>query len=305
MLQFHLEHAAPSKTLLRHLQELDIRRTGYHLLSQIIGFRPEMLPYFDIHRSYQTDESTLYTTNVSEVITHGNWPQIISDRQAEAAQYMVGYFTGHPTLVRKAQTRMEDGLFGRIDPSVTVRSGPWTPPTEQSDDCVFCQRLTDESVRERVAGFQWAIDKEVARQFGAGEVQAGEERPPKHFELGDDYAGRRAYHNQLRMWIKNHPALLKPIVLIDLPFELQRTLCIQWNHIIRDYIEGDARFIYRAEDNSYWRMFVKRASEMKNLVPLYTPTRSLPDNATDEGQTGSTPGMEPFFGFYSGILVDD
>lgn len=246
-----------------------------------LGFSEAILPFIEITfvspLSYQPDR---VTTNVRAIVSYSQWPIIVADRMAEAAQGMVGYFTGHSVKVEQMGP-LKTGVFGDFDTTVEMSDQAWTEPFELSDDCVFCRKMTDQSVLDRVAGFQWAMDKEVANRFGAGLSQQGTHgddgtinvNVPKHHNYDDTIEGRRAYHQELKAWYVDHPTLLKVVPLIDLPIELQRTLCIQWNHAVRDYLKEDPRFIYREEDGMYFWMAVKRSDATKELIPEFK-TRS-------------------------------
>ena len=83
-----------------------------------------------------------------------NVPQTVIDEHAMVAQTYAGFLVGHP--VRAA--RYTTPLPGSVDIDFTR---PFVEPNPLPDDCIFCQRLTDDDAVRRVFGFQAAIDKEV------------------------------------------------------------------------------------------------------------------------------------------------
>jgi hypothetical protein len=129
--------------------------------------------------------------------------QSLADEWALIAQKYAGYFYGHPTRA---------GQYNKDAPAVYVElDKPWTAPLIFEDDCDFCKITTDDRVRERVLGFQRAIDIEVS-SFSGG------------------YWGI--------------PMDLDAIRLPELPFYLQRRLCIEWNHALRAWLGGQEALEY-------------------------------------------------------------
>lgn len=161
--------------------------------------------------------------------------QELADAWTLAAQRYAGYFVGHPYRAKQQSTAP-----GAI---VVDRSQPWTEPMAFQDDCAFCQRMTDERVIERIAGYQYAIDIEVVRN------------KTQHFNkwlLANGFVGRT--QKALREFCEetqdetreNRPEgwKTKPIDMTKLPLHLKRRLCIEWNHLLRDWLETNPVFHY-------------------------------------------------------------
>ena len=258
-----------------------VRLDGFYLVAEAIldlGFSEEIMPYAYAVNRVTEGYMAPFETNVQAIISHGLWPLTIADQMAEAAQHMVGYFTGRKVTVGQMGV-LKYTDRGEMDTSVEV-GDTWTETFELADDCVFCSEMTDESVKDRVAGFQWALDKEVANRFGAGLGYPEEtpENPPLHYSHDDKDAGRREYHEELKAWYVEHPMLLKVIPLIDLPLNLKRTLCIQWNHIVLEHLKVEPRFVRRHEDGQYFWMNVvveKGDAHLNSILPSIV-TRSNP-----------------------------
>lgn len=262
-----------------------VRLDSFYLLVEFflaLGFSEELMPYSYALSKHVNQYKLPLTSNVHAIINHNRWPLTVADLMTERAQIMVGYFTGHPVTVdQMGALRVTEQ--GEIDRTVEQADVNWTEPFELADDCLFCERMTDQTVVDRVAGFQWALDKEVAGRFGAGLAEgSGTLNVPKHYDFADTDEGRRAYHDILKPWYAEHPMLLKVIPLIDLPLHLKRTLCIQWNHIVRDYLKLDPRFVYHeATDMYYWMNVDANIDDTtKKLIPQ-VKTRSNPSGSTD------------------------
>lgn len=260
-----------------------------------LGFSDEeILPYVFAETRSQGPEAYKmpYRLNVQAIIHYDKWPLTIADQMASAAQKMAGYFTGKPVTV-KQMGQLKVTEHGEIDTTVEMNDQQWTEPFELADDCLFCMKMTDQSVLDRVAGFQWAMDKEVANRFGAGLSQ--ESNAPKHYQWNDTHAERREYHDLLKPWYVDHPQLLKVVTLIDLPLHLKRTLCIQWNHIVRDRLKAEPRFVYRPEDGMYFWMNVEKSTDetTKRIIPSIE-TRSNPTGNVEANVNS----FNPFYGYY-------
>ncbi len=248
-----------------------VRLDSFYIIAEVIleiGFSEDLLPYAYASSREGDNQgvTTPFRTNVFAITDHFRWPMTVADRMTEMAQKMVGYFTGKDVRV-KQMGGIKTTERGEVDLTTEVSNVDWTPPFEVADECVFCLKMTDESVMDRVAGFQWALDKEVAGRFGAGLGKAT--TTPKHYEHDDTHEQRQEYHDQLVAFYAEHPLLFGVIPLIDLPLELKRTLCIQWNHIVRDHLKADPRFIYREEDGMYFWMAVRHDTDdvTKRLIP--------------------------------------
>jgi hypothetical protein len=200
----------------------------------------------------------LLFSNIFELQHHQEWPIRVADDYVHVAQEFVGYFYGKHVIAGQ-MTSLEASERGDIDPSVKLTDEDWVTPFELEDDCALCVRMTDEDVERRVAAFQWEIDKESQ---GRTSAQGG----PKHTDFDETPEGRAEYHRR----VKQHVAatgVWAPFPLIDLPHELKRTLCIKWNHVVRDWLASDPRYCYK--DGYYYVVWTERLGGIDT-----TPTRS-------------------------------
>jgi hypothetical protein len=166
--------------------------------------------------------------NVFELIAHLEWPLRVADAYVNVAQQFAGYFWGKNVTAGQMKTVSTDER-GEKDSSVVMTDETWVEPIELVDDCPMCQRMTDESVEERVEGFQWEINKESRS--------------------------------------------LKPLPLNTLPHRLKLTLCVMWNHVVRDWLKEDPRYCYA--DGHYYVVWTER---LGGIDPR--PTRSDSYGAT-------------------------
>jgi hypothetical protein len=142
--------------------------------------------------------------------------QSLADEWTLIAQKYAGYFYGHP--VRAGQT------FGKA-PQVWVEADKvWEEPLVFPDDCQFCQITTDDRVRARVKGYQKAIDIEV-----------------RNYSAGGSYWGVPA-----NAWLPD----LQSIQLTELPFHLQKRLCIEWNHAFKAWLDSQTALEYDFEEHA-------------------------------------------------------
>jgi hypothetical protein len=162
--------------------------------------------------------------------------QELADRWALKAQSYAGYFYGHPT--RAGQFGKADN--GRVFVDKTLK---WQAPLARADRCEFCLLLTDQRAEERIAGFQAAMDIEVInRGFGKSH----------YYSLWLQKKGltgellRELSHRNRRAFIEEWQDQPNPhrehgwnatgLDLTKLPLYLKRRLCVEWNHILRDYL---------------------------------------------------------------------
>lgn len=215
------------------------------------------------------------TTSRRTVRVIVEFPQALADEHTLIAQRYAGYFVGH--AYRAAQQRVGPDAI-RVD-----RTRPWTEPRVVADNCEFCVRLTDEDAIRRVAGYQHAIDIEVLRPHALAyatwlgsaarreEVLYGE---GKSAEGGTSASDRRTF-------INTHKDILqiRPYPMVDLPLRLKRKLCIEWNHVYRDWMrenegvryDAATRDFYReveepppgASPDEWWQAYVAPASAMR------------------------------------------
>lgn len=212
-----------------------------------------------------TRQHPVMYANVFRLRKHGEWPVRISDLQTDEAQRFTGYFFGHPIHAHQMEPIAygHDNAEAWRDSSVTIGDEPWEPPFDTTDDCQFCLKMTDDSIRERLAAYQWAIDKEV---YGFNTSRVGRDYP----DYGKaSYTRRMQHHQEREEWLAENPNGLRAVNLLLLPFELQRMLVIRWNHIVRDFLNEDPRYVY--DNGEYYVVFTERIGG-----PDMRPTRSEP-----------------------------
>lgn len=207
------------------------------MMSPAVPVQPETTPH-----------SILYL-NILDGDTSSRIPQGISDAISAVTQEFIGYFHGNSVSSGQMAT-LEFDAFGNVhDPSVQVHAGQvWVEPFELPDDCVFCQRTTPERVRERIDGFQWAMDKEVSCSVQYNMVHGY----PQYMIGGQpgEWEKRAAYRKEQIEWESEHPEGLHSYYLFDLPEHLQQVLVTKWNHVWRDWIAEDPRYTWR--DGELW-----------------------------------------------------
>jgi hypothetical protein len=179
-------------------------------------------------------------------------PPSLADQHTLVAQRYAGYFVGHP--YRAAQQRVGPGAI-QVD-----RSRPWREPAVVSDDCEFCRRLTDDEAERRVAGYQHAIDIEVLRPHALAYAEwLGSDAPVVVEEVNIAGVVKRrgvgASQANRRKFIETHGDVMdvKPLPLIDLPLRLKRKLCIEWNHLYRDWLREHPDIQYDFATRTFYR----------------------------------------------------
>lgn len=181
-------------------------------------------------------------------------PQRISDQHTLAAQAMAGFLVGHP--------------YRHYQQSATIlvdESKAWREPVVLRDKCLFCERMTDESVKQRIMGYQAAIDKESISPVGSMYQEWLTECGPTVIDVNemDTPDGKVRRGNQMSM--RNRRAFLaenaswiaqQPFPMFELPMRLQRKLCIQWNHIYTDWMaeSPEKEIQYDWEQHEFFRM---------------------------------------------------
>lgn len=178
-------------------------------------------------------------------------PQRIADAHALAAQQYAGWFYGHPVQT----DQYPEAIAGSVH---VDESKPWREPNEVSDDCLFCERLTDEEAERRVLAFQAAIDKECVNRFYT------------HYHkwrsvnnLSDSAPTRRRYVEEFvdapPTEVSDYRALdergwlMKPLPMHELPLRLKRKLCIAWNHIYLDWMASyDPPLLYDFDSGQFY-----------------------------------------------------
>lgn len=159
--------------------------------------------------------------------------QEVCDKITLAVQFYAGSLVGHP---------YSSGQWGTEPFSdSTVEKKKWRAPVVLKDDCVFCERMTDEDVIRRVAGFQSQIDLEVLRRKNEHYVKwvmySGE---APELEILSSWANRRRFI-ELRQDVKTEKRPTgwreRPFPLVNLSMKHKRQLCITWNHILLAWME--------------------------------------------------------------------
>jgi hypothetical protein len=181
-------------------------------------------------------------------------PQSLADDHTLVAQRYAGYFVGHP--YRAGQQRTGPGAI-QVD-----SSKPWREPSVVADSCDFCKRLTDPDAAKRVAGYQHAIDIEVLRARAASFADwlsaAGEDVPDVEEIVVSGETVRRGVTNSAanrRTFLETHAAEfdVNALSMIELPLRLKRKLCIEWNHLYRDWLLEHADTWYDFDDHEFYR----------------------------------------------------
>lgn len=195
------------------------------------------------------------------------FPQSLADQHTLIAQRYAGYFVGHP--YRAAQQRVGPDAI-RVDTST-----PWREPMVTADHCDFCRSLTDDEAVRRVAGYQHAIDIEVLRPHAlayatwlgssAHREDAATPGAPKPRGSTTSAADRRAF-------IETHRELLQiqPFPMIELPLRLKRKLCIEWNHLYRDWMHDNPDIHYDAGTRDFYRDIAESEPDIAPELPRDT-----------------------------------
>jgi hypothetical protein len=215
--------------------------------------------------------------------TDGTPGQNPADKIAIIAQRYAGFFVG------KFYRFDQQSVFLTTTPdNKGIHLGKaWKEPIVISDDCDFCQHTTDERAVERVAGFQHQIDIEVLRvksvfytkwllENGPDVVEHEWVKSTEPDSGGQVEIGKTASAANRRRFIELHQDVprqtrtgddrpdgwkQKALPLVDLPLRLKRKLCIEWNHVYRDYLKDNPSISYDFKA----RIFLK---EMPKLAVL-------------------------------------
>lgn len=233
-----------------------------------LGFSDQILPYVEFDANgkgstaswdsalvppnfgfptLQVQQHPALAVNVFRLQRHSQLPVRVADQLVLAAQRYVGYFYGE--YVRATQmhpnTRIEDGVV--TDPSVHLTGEEWVEPFEPGDECKFCQRMTDQSIEDRVEAFQWELDKE------------SHHHPPQFAEPG----WRQAHAQEIARNVetvrasgRSDTGIWAPFDLTALPTRLKRSLCIEWNHIWRGWEREDLRYVEK--DREWFMLYTER-----------------------------------------------
>jgi hypothetical protein len=178
----------------------------------------------------------------------------LADQHTLIAQRYAGHFVGHP--YRAAQQRTGPDAI-QID---TARK--WQEPSVLGDDCAFCARLTDDEATRRVAGYQHTIDIEVLRSRAASYADWLASCAPDVPEIEEvaiaETLVRRGVMNSARnrrAYIAARPQEFDTtaLAMVSLPLRLKRKLCIEWNHLYRDWINEHPGTWYDFEAHEFYR----------------------------------------------------
>ena len=181
-------------------------------------------------------------------------PQSLADEHTLIAQKYAGYFVGHP--YRAGQQRTGPGAI-QVD-----RSKPWREPSVVADACDFCGKLSDEEAARRVAGYQHAIDIEVLRARAASFADwlstANEDVPEIEEAVVAGETVRRGVTNSAanrRKFLETHNKEfdVTALSMIELPLRLKRKLCIEWNHLYRDWLGEHPDTWYDFDEHEFYR----------------------------------------------------
>jgi hypothetical protein len=180
-------------------------------------------------------------------------PQHIADEHTLIAQSYAGFFLGHP--YRAVQQSSAPG-------AITIDwTKDWKEPAVVSDDCKFCQTLSDEDADRRVAGYQHAIDIEVLRarsNLYADWLVTGTDVPDME-EMNiagvTKMRGISISARNRRRFIELHAAKFEivGVNMTTLPLRLKRKLCIEWNHLYRDWMAANPGTGYDFDTHEFFQ----------------------------------------------------
>jgi hypothetical protein len=184
-------------------------------------------------------------------------PQALIDQHTLIAQRYAGWFFGRPFRHQQEQ----------IGPSaITYEGERWREPVVVEDDCEFCRRMTDEDVERRIAGYQHQLDIEVLRphmtEYSEWLAQKVDEVPEKQAVMYNDQiyergitgsqVNRRTFiEKYIEPRMKKIATLVAPLPMVRLPFRLKRKLCIEWNHLYRDFLAEHPEITYDFEKREF------------------------------------------------------
>jgi hypothetical protein len=187
-------------------------------------------------------------------------PQHLADEHTLLAQKYAGYFLGHP--YRAVQQSSSPG-------AITIEwQKPWKEPAVASDGCAFCARLTDGEAVRRVTGYQHAIDIEVLRarsNLYADWLALARDVPDSEEVTIAGVTKRRGISispQNRRRFIELHADKFEMVGvnMIELPLRLKRKLCIEWNHLYRDWLRANPDTQYDFEKHEFFQDIVERVS---------------------------------------------
>ena len=176
-----------------------------------------------------------------------NPPQEIADKLALAAQYYAGSLVGHPYT---------SAQYGKPNTSHVDKARAWRERAIMPDDCVFCEKMTDEDVVRRIDGYQHQIDIEVLRRKHAPYTAWID----SHGDVPDpgksgSAANRRKFvelHQDMKTEKRPSGWRERPFPLVSLSMRHKRKLCATWNHILLEWMEENGLH-YDFDDKQYLR----------------------------------------------------
>lgn len=182
-----------------------------------------------------------------------NPPQNIVDEHTLLAQYYAGYLVGHP--YRNEQQTVVITVDHDLE---------WKEPAVVADGCLFCAKLTDETAIKRIAGYQWQLDMEATRgkvTHYSVWVQSDDPRIPSPVDYG--WGSNAANLREFVELFQNDTSerrpdgwRTRPFPLVDLPLRLKRKLCVEWNHLLLNWM-FDEDLDYDFETREFYRIVDK------------------------------------------------
>lgn len=188
----------------------------------------------------------------------------ISTPHTLIAQKYAGALVGHSYRHRQqTENTVANG-------NIVIDKATWKEPVVFADDCDFCQlSLTDSDVTRRVAGYQHQIDIEVmrghTRSYNDWLSECGPEVIERYVIAGEgverEYGvqnsrvNRRLFCETRQDQPNRHSEdgwKQKPFPMIALPLRLKRKLCIEWNHLYRDYLVTNPQYHYDFEKHEFY-----------------------------------------------------
>lgn len=204
--------------------------------------------------------------------------QDLADQWAVVAQTYVGYWHGHPVHGRQLNSHVI------VDDDVE-----WVEPLDETDDCLFCQRMTDDDIARRILGFQHAMDMEVHRvnvdKFAAWR-RDGHEEAEKSYRL--NYADYRERVAQVERESAGSMTWYS-YDFTTLPYYLQRRLCVQWNHILRDWLAQHPECDYDFGEHAIVTNVLGRTVPLADAEEL----QALAEDIADDIAFAATPTHPP------------
>ena len=188
-------------------------------------------------------------------------PQSVADEITMAAQYYAGSLVGHPFR----STQYGTAFKVKVD-----KLRAWSPRAILKDDCIFCQRTTNEDVHRRIDGFQAQIDIEVMRNkigylvaWVKDDVDVPEPRDTSSKK------NRRRFI-ELRQDVKTEKRPqgwnMKAFPLVNMAMQYKRKLCYTWNHILLEWMTKE-ELHYDFEKREFYKEQPTKTASVPNPDP--------------------------------------